>query len=59
VMPPEGGDGPLVMKKCPKCASSDYRFRSRRKIANERGEAVETKYRCSACGYEWRVRSQA
>jgi transposase-like protein len=50
---------PLVTKKYPNCESSDYRFRSRRKVADEHGEAVETKYRCSACGYEWRVRSQA
>jgi DNA-directed RNA polymerase subunit M/transcription elongation factor TFIIS len=49
-----------VSRTCPACGSSDYAFRSRRKIlaAPEKGEAeaVETKYRCKACGHEWRVR---
>jgi DNA-directed RNA polymerase subunit M/transcription elongation factor TFIIS len=58
-MPREGGHGPLVTKVCPKCESSEYRFRSRRKVADEHGEAVETAYRCVVCGHEWRVRSQA
>jgi transposase-like protein len=42
---------------CPACASQDYRFQSRKKVAEEgKGEAVETKYRCKTCGHEWRVR---
>jgi transposase-like protein len=45
-------------KYCPKCRSGDYTFRSRKKIPAEKdqAEAVETKYRCKACGHEWRVR---
>ena len=42
-------------KTCPQCGSSDYAFRSRKKVTDEQGmEAVETKYRCKACGHEWR-----
>jgi DNA-directed RNA polymerase subunit M/transcription elongation factor TFIIS len=38
-------------RTCPECGSDDYQFRGRRKVA----EAVETKYRCKACGHKWRV----
>jgi transposase-like protein len=33
-------------------------FRSRKKLeaANGQEASVETKYRCKACGYEWKVR---
>ena len=42
---------------CPKCGSSDYQFRSRKKVSEEGSpEAVETKYRCKACTHEWRER---
>jgi transposase-like protein len=48
-------------KTCPKCRSDDYAFRSRKKIEvdPDKGEpaAVETKYRCKACGHEWKVRT--
>jgi DNA-directed RNA polymerase subunit M/transcription elongation factor TFIIS len=45
-------------RTCPACGSDDYEFRSRKKVAHEagQGEVVETKYRCKACGHEWRVR---
>jgi transposase-like protein len=44
-------------RTCPECGSYDYQFRNRKKVAEEgKGEAVETKYRCKACGHEWRVR---
>jgi DNA-directed RNA polymerase subunit M/transcription elongation factor TFIIS len=47
-------------RRCPKCGSEDYAFRSRKKIEadSEKGEpaAMETKYRCKACAHEWRVR---
>ena len=45
-------------RTCPACGSDRYEFRSRRNVAQEegQGEAVETKYRCKACGHEWRVR---
>jgi DNA-directed RNA polymerase subunit M/transcription elongation factor TFIIS len=47
-------------KTCPQCGSGDYTFRGRKKIeANSvYGEpaAMETKYRCKACGHEWKVR---
>jgi len=47
-------------KACPACGGQDYQFRSRRKVAEEgKPEAVETKYRCKACGHEWRVRVPA
>lgn len=48
-------------RTCPDCGSGDYQFRSRKKVAAEggQGEAVETKYRCKACGHEWRVRVAA
>jgi len=43
---------------CPKCGSGDYLFRGRKKIPAEKdqAEAVETKYRCKACGNDWKVR---
>jgi DNA-directed RNA polymerase subunit M/transcription elongation factor TFIIS len=45
-------------RSCPKCGSSDYLFRGRKKLAEEPGKpaGVETKYRCRACGHEWKVR---
>ena len=46
-------------KSCPECGSRQYQFRSRKKVAGEHGEAVETKYRCKACGHEWRVTQRA
>jgi DNA-directed RNA polymerase subunit M/transcription elongation factor TFIIS len=52
-------DQGLPSRTCPKCGSDDYTFRSRKKIvlpAGQDGVAVETKYRCKACGHEWKVR---
>ena len=48
-------------RACPKCGSGDYQFRSRKRIEPAEGQAaeVETKYRCKACGHEWRVRVAA
>jgi DNA-directed RNA polymerase subunit M/transcription elongation factor TFIIS len=47
-------------RTCPECGSSDYAFRSRKKIeadpVKEEPEAWETKYRCKACACEWRER---
>jgi DNA-directed RNA polymerase subunit M/transcription elongation factor TFIIS len=45
-------------KTCPKCGSGEYMFRSRKKIEAADGQeaAIETKYRCKACGHEWKVR---
>ena len=42
-------------RSCPECQSTEYQFRSRKKISAENGkpEAVETKYRCKACGHVW------
>jgi DNA-directed RNA polymerase subunit M/transcription elongation factor TFIIS len=46
-------------RTCPACGSTDYVFRGRKKIEAEPGKqaAVETKYRCRACGKEWRVKA--
>jgi transposase-like protein len=46
-------------KSCPKCGSGDYTFRGRKKVEAGDGQepTVETKYRCKACGEEWRVRA--
>jgi transposase-like protein len=51
-------DQPATGRTCPSCGSGDYTFRSRKKIppTDGQGEAVETKYRCKACGKEWRVK---
>lgn len=48
----------METKTCPKCGSGHYLFRSRKKIeaADGREAAVETKYRCKACGHEWKVK---
>jgi transposase-like protein len=45
-----------VSRTCPACGSGDYEFRSRKKVAEEGKEVVETKYRCKGCGHEWKVR---
>jgi DNA-directed RNA polymerase subunit M/transcription elongation factor TFIIS len=49
----------VELKTCPKCGSGEYTFRGRKKVEAENGEpeAVETKYRCKACGHEWKVRA--
>ncbi len=47
-------------RKCPKCESGDYRFRSRKFLSPaEDGptRAAETKYRCQPCGHEWKERT--
>jgi DNA-directed RNA polymerase subunit M/transcription elongation factor TFIIS len=46
-------------RTCPKCGSGDYQLRSRRKVAGENGQEMETKYRCKACQHEWKVRAAA
>jgi DNA-directed RNA polymerase subunit M/transcription elongation factor TFIIS len=45
-------------KSCPKCDSGAYTFRSRKSIEAAEGQEalVETKYRCKACGHDWKVR---
>jgi DNA-directed RNA polymerase subunit M/transcription elongation factor TFIIS len=47
-------------KACPKCGSGEYTFRGRKKIepTEDQEAAVETKYRCKACGHEWEVRTR-
>jgi transposase-like protein len=38
-------------RNCPACGSSDYRFRSRKKVESEPGEdEIQTKYRRKKCG---------
>jgi len=46
-------------RTCPECDSSDYMFRHRKRVTDEQGTAVETKYRCKSCGHEWNVRAPA
>jgi transposase-like protein len=48
-------------RNCPACGSTDYVFRGRKKIVAEPGQpaGVETKYRCTPCGKEWKVRAAA
>jgi hypothetical protein len=43
---------------CPECASKNYVFRGRKKIAAEgdQSPAVDTKYACRACGHTWKER---
>jgi hypothetical protein len=44
-------------RACPKCCSTDYLFRGRKKVTEPgKAEVVETKYRCKGCGHEWKVR---
>jgi DNA-directed RNA polymerase subunit M/transcription elongation factor TFIIS len=45
-------------RTCPACGSTEYVFRSRKKIPAGDGqpEAMETKYRCKSCEHEWKVR---
>jgi hypothetical protein len=45
-------------KTRPRCGSGNYMLRSRKKIEPGEGQeaAVATKYRCTACGHEWKVR---
>jgi DNA-directed RNA polymerase subunit M/transcription elongation factor TFIIS len=57
--PPGMDETTPAKKSCPECGSNQYQFRSRKKVAGEHGGAVETKYRCKACGHEWRVAQRA
>jgi transposase-like protein len=45
-------------RTCPECKSEDYQFRSRKRIEGDEKNlpAWETKYRCKACGHEWKVK---
>jgi transposase-like protein len=45
-----------ISRTCPACGNGDYQFRSRKKVAQEGKEAVETRYRCKACNHEWKVK---
>jgi DNA-directed RNA polymerase subunit M/transcription elongation factor TFIIS len=58
-MPPVRDESTPAKKSCPACGSSRYQFRSRKKVAGGHGGTVETKYRCKACGHEWRVTQRA
>jgi DNA-directed RNA polymerase subunit RPC12/RpoP len=53
-------DQQQTTRTCPACGSGEYEFRGRRKVEPEPGEkpAVETTYRCGACGKKWKVRVQ-
>jgi transposase-like protein len=46
-------------RTCPACGSTEYQFRSRKKISTKSGhsETTETKYRCKSCEHEWKVRT--
>jgi DNA-directed RNA polymerase subunit M/transcription elongation factor TFIIS len=47
-------------RDCPKCSSTDYVFRGRKKLPPEPGQAngpVETKYTCRKCGHTWKDRT--
>ena len=48
-------------RNCPACGSDDYLFRSRKHIEADpvkgEPESWETKYRCKACGKEWREKA--
>jgi hypothetical protein len=56
-------DAETPTRTCPKCGSTEYTFRSRKKIPAdpEKGApaATETKYRCKKCEKEWKVRTPA
>jgi transposase-like protein len=46
-------------RSCPACGSTNYAFRSRKQIEADPEKGVkeamlETKYRCKACGEEWK-----
>ncbi len=43
-------------RACRACGSGDYTFRSRKQIepTAEQEAMLETKYRCKACGDEWK-----
>ena len=42
-------------RACPECKSQDYRFRGRKKIVEDgKPEAVQTTYKCQACGHVWK-----
>ncbi len=48
-------------RNCPACGSDDYLFRSRKPIEADpvkgEPESWETKFRCKACGKEWREKT--
>ena len=48
-----------AQRTCPECGSDKYLFRGRKKIPAAAGqeEAMETKYRCTACEHEWKERT--
>ena len=41
-------------RSCPECQSGDYVFRGRRAVESDGKPATVTKYRCRACGHEWK-----
>ena len=48
-------------KRCPKCHSDQYLFRGRKTIPAKGSEprAIETKFRCKACGHVWTLKVAA
>jgi DNA-directed RNA polymerase subunit M/transcription elongation factor TFIIS len=48
----------LPNRKCPKCGSDDYEFRSRKKVAEDgKPEGWDTRYRCKVCKNVWTERT--
>jgi transposase-like protein len=47
-------------RRCPKCGSPDYQFRSRKKVIREDGTGpfIESRFRCKACTNVWREKTQ-
>jgi DNA-directed RNA polymerase subunit M/transcription elongation factor TFIIS len=41
-------------RRCPKCSSTNYVFRGRKKQVTDHGDVLVTKYRCRACDHEWK-----
>jgi DNA-directed RNA polymerase subunit M/transcription elongation factor TFIIS len=44
-------------RACPECRSDDYVFRGRRPITEEEKTVPVMKYKCRACGHEWKEKA--